>query len=73
MADIFSIPAAQIGLESSSDTIDSWDSLQHLNLVLSLEQAFGVQFTAEEIGQLSSVERIVSVLDLKLQSSGTQS
>jgi acyl carrier protein len=67
MADLFSIPVAQIMLETSSDTIKSWDSLQHLNLMLALEQEFGVQFTPEEIESLTSVQSIIRLLNLKLQ------
>ena len=67
VADLFSIPVAQITLETSSDTIESWDSLQHLNLMLALEQEFGVQFAPEEIEKLTSVQSIVGLLDLKLQ------
>ena len=67
MADLFSIPVAQVMLETSSDTIKSWDSLQHLNLMLALEQEFGVQFAPEEIETLTSVQSIIQLLNLKLQ------
>ena len=40
-------------------------SLQHLNLVLALEQEFQVQFTPEEIEQLLSVELVAALLDEK--------
>jgi acyl carrier protein len=67
LADLFSIPVAQILPETSSDTIKSWDSLQHLNLVLALEQEFGLQFAPEEIEKLTSVETIVGLLDPKVR------
>jgi acyl carrier protein len=70
VADLFSIPVAQVMLETSSDTIDSWDSLQHLNLVLALEQQFGVQFAPQEIEKLISVQSIVEFVDHKLQAAG---
>ena len=44
VADIFAIPKERITVDSSPDTIETWDSLQHLNLVLAVEQDFGVQF-----------------------------
>jgi acyl carrier protein len=70
VADLFSIPVAEITPETSSDTIKSWDSLQHLNLMLAVEQEFGVQFAPEEIEKLTSVQSIVGLLDLKLQAAG---
>jgi acyl carrier protein len=66
VADLFSIPVGQITLETSSDTIKNWDSLQHLNLVLALEQEFGLQFAPEEIEKLMSVQSIIGLVDLKL-------
>jgi acyl carrier protein len=67
VADIFTLPIEQIHPESSPDTIETWDSLKHLDIVLALEQEFGVQFSPEEIEQLLSVELMVALLAEKLQ------
>ena len=40
--------------------------MHHLNLVLALEQEFGVQFSPEEIEQLLSVELIVALVAEKM-------
>ena len=64
-ADVFSVPIAQISAESSADTIETWDSLQHLNFVLAVEQEFGVQFTPEEIEKLISVNTVVEMLEAR--------
>jgi acyl carrier protein len=64
-ADVFQVPRDQVKPESSPDTIPNWDSLQHLNLVLALEQEFNVQFTPEEIEQLLSVELVAALLEEK--------
>jgi acyl carrier protein len=64
-ADVFQIPLDEVKPESSPDSISTWDSLQHLNLVLALEQEFLVQFTPEEIEQLLSVELAAALLDEK--------
>jgi acyl carrier protein len=64
-SDVFQIPLDKVGPESSPDTIPNWDSLQHLNLVLGLEQEFNVQFSPEEIEQLLSVELVAALLDEK--------
>lgn len=68
-ADVFAVPVNHITLNSSPATIESWDSLQHLNLVLALEEELGVQFAPEEIEQLLSVESITTLLDQKLHAS----
>lgn len=66
VADLFNLPLEEVTPTASPDTIVTWDSLQHLNLVLALEQEFGLQFTPEEIEQMLSVELIVDLLQEKL-------
>jgi acyl carrier protein len=66
-ADVFSVPLKQVNLKSSPDSIGNWDSLQHLNLVLGLEQAFELEFAPEEIERMVSIETIVALVDQKLR------
>lgn len=42
MATIFNVAADSIDSDSSMDTIATWDSLHHMNLVLALEEEFGI-------------------------------
>lgn len=65
-ADLFDIPLEQILPHSSPATIENWDSLHHLNLVLGLEGEFGVQFSPEEIAKMQNVESIASLVQNKL-------
>jgi acyl carrier protein len=64
-SDVFQVPLDQLTMQSSPETIPTWDSLQHLNLVLALEQEFNIQFTPEEVEQLLSVEVAATVLEEK--------
>lgn len=48
MADVFHIAADTIGDDTSVDTVEKWDSLTHLNLILALEQEFDVALSEEE-------------------------
>jgi acyl carrier protein len=66
VADIFAIPEERITIDSSPDTIETWDSLQHLNLVLAVEQDFGVQFGPEEMEKLTTVSAFVETVQAKL-------
>ncbi len=69
-ADVFNVPESKVRPDSSPDTIETWDSLHHLNFVLALEQEFGLQFTPEEIEQLLSVELTAALLEEKLKACG---
>lgn len=44
----------------------AWDSLHHLNLVVELEDAFGVSFEPEEIATMKSVADIEKLLKTKM-------
>jgi len=66
-SDIFGIPATKITPESSPETIENWDSMQHLNLVLAVEEKFGVQLEPEDIEQMKSIGAVAKLVE-KLQS-----
>jgi acyl carrier protein len=70
VADVFEVPLDQVRPDSSPDTISTWDSLRHLNMVLALEQEFGVDFRPEEIEQLLSVELVAALLEEKIKICG---
>ena len=62
LSQIMGLPVEEIREDSSPDTIEAWDSLRHMNLVLALEEAFGIQFTEEEIVEMLNVQLIVDIL-----------
>ena len=62
-SDIFGIPADKITAESSPETIESWDSVQHLNLVLALEERFGVQLEPEDIEQMKNIGAVARLVE----------
>jgi acyl carrier protein len=66
-SDIFGIPVDRITAESSPETIENWDSMQHLNLVLAIEEKFGVQLDPEDIEQMKNIGAVAALVE-KLQS-----
>ena len=66
-SDIFGIPADRITAESSPETIENWDSMQHLNLVLAIEEKFGVQLDPEDIEAMKNIGAVAALVE-KLQS-----
>lgn len=56
---IMGVPAEQLTEESSPDTIEKWDSLKHMNLILALEEEFNVQFTDEQIIDMRNIKLII--------------
>ena len=65
-SDLFGIPVDRIKPDSSPDTIETWDSTQHLNFVLALEEKFHLQLSPEEMEQIRSVGQAATVLETKI-------
>jgi len=67
VSQVMNVPVTNLNMESSIDTIEEWDSLQHMNLVLALEEEFGIQFTDEQILEILSIELIIEIVSDALQ------
>ena len=65
MSDVFNINVDLIDGDSSPDNIENWDSLKHMNLIVSLEEEFEVEFTDEEIADSMSYRLILNILESK--------
>lgn len=58
MSYVFEVPVSELNEDSSQDTIESWDSVKHLNLIVALEEEFGIEIPIEEVGHLISYKLI---------------
>jgi acyl carrier protein len=65
MADILAIDANSIDGSTRKDGTASWDSLNHINLIVALEQEFNVSFEVSEIESMMSFSDILETLERK--------
>ena len=63
MSAVFEVPIEEITEESSSDNIETWDSLKHLNLILALEEEFDISIPNEEVGNLVNYKLIEFIVN----------
>lgn len=63
VATIFNVPAEEVNAQSSPETIENWDSMGQLMLVLELEQEFNTQFDPEQVEQMHDVAGIVKIVE----------
>jgi acyl carrier protein len=68
LADVFGLNAQDVGPDTSTDTVEGWDSLHHLTVVLSLEEEFGIQFDDEETLSLVTFPLIIAIVRDRLES-----
>jgi len=62
VAEVFDVDPQQVTAESSPETIEAWDSIGHLNLILSLEQRTGISFDPELAPQLTTVQALADAI-----------
>ena len=49
---VFDTPAVLLRDDMSAKDFEDWDSLQHINLIVAVEKAFGIRFATGEIARL---------------------
>ncbi|MBP2618044.1 acyl carrier protein [Chryseobacterium jejuense] len=63
MAEVFEMPVNEFPTEITQGNIENWDSLKHLNLIVELEDAFDKSFEPEEISEMTSMDKIIEMIE----------
>jgi acyl carrier protein len=71
LTDVFGLCTEQIVPELTKKDVGSWDSLNQMDLVMSLEREFGITLEITDIIKMNSVGNIVDVLVSKGVDLGT--
>lgn len=58
MAQIFNVEVDAITEQSSPESIERWDSLKHMQLILAIEDEFEITFSDDDIPNLLSTRAI---------------
>jgi acyl carrier protein len=60
LATILEINESDIIDNFSQQSCSNWDSLNHLNLIIALEEEFDVSFDPEEISLMTDIDKILN-------------
>ncbi len=60
--EVFDNDSMEITYETNSDIIDDWDSVNHVKLVLSIEEEFDIRFEMEDVSYVSNIRKFVEVI-----------
>jgi acyl carrier protein len=66
MASMLDIDVTTVGPETNTDTVAQWDSVLHMNLVIALEEAFGISVPDDEVATLTSYPIVRAMLEEQL-------
>lgn len=64
--DVFDDKNIVINDETTADDIEDWDSLEHINLIVAIENEFGVKFSMGETTSLKNVGEMATLIKNKL-------
>jgi len=60
--DILDVKKGTVNLNSTSSDIDEWDSVATVNIIVALEDEFGIKFKLEDIQEVKSVKDFVELV-----------
>lgn len=63
VAEVFNIDESEVTPNLSQDTLDNWDSLNHLQLVTAVEEEFNISLTMDEIDEITNIEKLINVIN----------
>lgn len=63
--DVFDDEDIEVTDTTTSSDIEDWDSLEHINLIVAVEKAFGVKFNVGEIHTMENVGDMVNLIIAK--------
>ena len=61
--DVFSDDSLVLRDEMTSRDIAGWDSVAHINLMFSIESAFGIQFVGNELAELKNIGELKDLVE----------
>ena len=64
--EVFNNPKIKITEETTSNDIVGWDSFSHMNLILSIEISFDIEFTQSEALSFQTVGDLIKTIDKKV-------
>lgn len=63
MADVFACDPAMITVDSTPDTLEAWDSLRLLDLILAIEQQAQIEISPDRLEEMMSVPAILAIVE----------
>ena len=60
--DVFDDEEIKITEETTAEDIDDWDSLEHINLIVAVEDEFDIKFAMNEVTGMKNVGDMVNII-----------
>jgi len=64
--DVFDDDSIKVSASTTSEDIEDWDSLEHINLIVAVENEFGIKFGMNEVTGMKNVGEMAKIISGKI-------
>ena len=61
--EVFDDDSIELTPETTANDIDDWDSIEHINLIAAVVDAFGMRFHMREVSGMKNVGEMVQIIE----------
>lgn len=65
--EVFDDDDIELSPEMTANDVDGWDSLSHVNLIVSIESQFNIKFSQKELLTFKKVGDLMASIEKKIQ------
>ena len=69
LADVLDLDTVNLTEASTAEDYEEWDSVNHVRLLIRIEQDLGFEFDTNEVGMMENVGQLVDLVEAKLSKS----
>ena len=62
LSDALDVPLEALNIDSSSRTIENWDSLKHMSVIFAVEDKFNITIPDEKLSETTSVKSLLKII-----------
>lgn len=63
MSNVFDVDVTTLNENSSQDSVEGWDSVKHLDFIVSLEEEFDITIPIEEVGNMTNFKYVKLMIE----------
>lgn len=62
-SEVLNIPKSELSMPGKRIEFENWDSLVHLQLVMTLEEKFNIKLKTDEVIEMESIQKCIEIVD----------
>ena len=66
LSDVLDLEDVKLTEASTAEDFEEWDSINHVRLLIRIEQDFGFEFNTSDVGMVENVGQLVNLIEAKL-------